>query len=251
MNTPAQYRQISVSTIDLTDNRYALNPFFGAEPEALAESIRVLGMLHPPLLLEIDSNSFIVLSGKKRVQIAAQQVGVPLTALVIQNQEKNTGQQLLIFTTLLQHQLIGSSLSIIEQAIFFKKSLECLTAEEVNSLLPLLGYKPKPHIPHQLIALLNLGLSVQQGLHEGFLSQRAGKKLALFTHSDQQTLVALIKELQLGGSKQQQLIDSVLELTKRLHIKAEQLLNRWRDQEKNKNSRSNKPQQAASLLNWL
>ena len=247
-----QYHLVRVSAIDLSDNRYTLNPFASQEPnDELAKSIHSVGMLHPPLLLEIQKKRFIVLSGRKRVPIAARHIDTPLTALIIPYQKNSVKQELLIFTILLQHQLTSSSLSAIEQATFFKKTLACIPAEKVITLLPMLGYKPKPHIPPQLISLLDLDLSTQHGIHRGTLSLRAGKKLAQFSHEDQQALVALIEELQLGGSKQQQFIDAVNELTKRLRLNAEELLKRWREQEKRKDNQTNAPQKATSLLNWL
>lgn len=248
MNTPAQYRQITISDIDLTDTHYTLNPFPSAEPdEELATSIRTFGILHPPLLLELDHDRFIVLSGRKRIQVAAEEIDTVITALVIDR--KYVNQHQLVFSTLLQHQLIGSSLSIIEQAIFFKKGMACLPAEDTLNFLPILGYRKKSNIPADLISLLDLDPTAKLELHRGRLSLRSGKKLRQFPTADQQMLVKLINELQMGGSKQQKLIDLILELTKRLQISSGELLNIW--QEKEKDKQHNGPQKAASLLSWL
>ncbi len=248
MNTPAQYRQVLVEDIDLSDTRYALNPFPPARPNTqLSESIDTFGILHPPLLLELDTNNYIVLSGRKRIQVVAEEVDSFITAIVINRSYIN--QPRVILSTLLQHQLIGSHLGIIEQAIFFKKAMACLPTEEVIRFLPIMGYKAKPHIPRELISLLNLNSTAQFGLHKGVLSLRAGKKLLQFPFEDQRVLAELINELQLGGSKQQKLIDLVLELTKRSQISTDELLNRW--QEKEKDKQHNGPQKAASLLSWL
>ena len=140
MDPTPQYRQVMASAIDLSDDRYTLDPFASPEPnEQLAESIHCFGMLQPSLLLEIRKNKFIVLSGKKRVQVAARHLDNPVTALVIPYQQNSDKQELLIFTILLQHQLVSSSLSVIEQATFFKKALACLPSETVITLLPMLG----------------------------------------------------------------------------------------------------------------
>ena len=248
MNTPTQYRQVTPSDIDLSDTRYTLNPFPSEGPDdQLSASIRTFGILHPPLLLELTDNRFIVLSGRKRVQAAGGTIDTPITALVISREYVDQPQ--VILCTLLQHQLIGPPLSIIEQALFFKKAMDCLPAEEIIKFLPMMGYKAKPHIPNELTSLLDLDPTVQQGLHEGILSLRAGKKLLQFSPADQRILAELISELQMGGSKQQKLIDLVFELTKRLQTSAGELLNNW--QEKEKDTQRNRPQKAASLLSWL
>ena len=248
MNTPTQYRQVKIKDIDLSDTRYALNPFPPAQPDTqLSKSIDFFGILHPPLLLKLDTNNYIVLSGRKRIQAVVDKDGSLITAIVISS--GYIDQPLVILSTLLQHKLIGSPLGIIEQAIFFKKAMACLPTEEIIRFLPIMGYKEKSHIPRDLISLLDLNPTAQLELHKGVLSLRAGKKLLLFPSEDQQVLAELIHELRLGGSKQQKLIDLVLELTKRLQICADELLNRW--QEKEKGKQLNGPQKAASLLNWL
>jgi len=234
--------------IDLSDTRYTLNPFPPAQPDTLlSESIDTFGILHLPLLLELVTNNYIVLSGRKRIQIVAKEVGSSITATVINKKYINQPRDIL--STLLQHQLIGSPLGIIEQAIFFKKAMACLPIEEVTCFLPMMGYKEKIHIPRDLISMLELHPTAQLGLHKGVLSQRAGKKLLLFPSEDQRVLVELINDFQLGGSKQQKLINLVLELTKRLQISADELLKSWQEREKNK--QHNGPQKAASLLSWL
>lgn len=248
MNTPAQYHQVKVEDIDLSDTRYTLKPFPLARPDTqLSESIGSFGILHPPLLLELNTNNYIVLSGRKRIQVVAEKVDSSITAIVINSRYINQPQ--VILSTLLQHQLVGSPLGILEQAIFFKKAMACLPIEEVIRFLPIMGYKAKPHIPRELISLLNLNPTAQLWLHKGVLSLRAGKKLLQFPSDDQRVIAELINELQLGGSKQQKLIDLVLELTKRSQISTDELLNRW--QEKEKGKQHNGPQKAASLLSWL
>lgn len=237
-----------VEDIDLSDTRYRLNPFPPAQPDTqLSESIDTFGILQPPLLLELDTNNYIVLSGRKRIKVVAEEVGSSITATVIK--KKHINQPRVILSTLLQHQLIGSPLGIIKQAIFFKKAMACLPIEEVTRFLPMMGYKEKLHIPRDLISLLELHPTAQLGLHKGVLSLRAGKKLLLFPSEDQRVLVELINELQLGGSKQQKLIDLILELTKRLQISADELLKSWQEREKDK--QHNGPQKTASLLSWL
>ncbi len=254
MNQSAQtlYRQIPVKDIDLTDTSYALNPF-PAEPDSkLVDSITDLGILQPPLLLEYRKDTFIVLSGRRRVQ-AVQTVDanndLSITALIVQYSIQPFQHDPQFFKILLGHQLTGSSLSVIEQAVFLQKAMNSLAIEEVIDLLPMLGLKAKPHVPEQLISLLGLDVSVQLGLHKGIISQRSGKKLARFPQEDQKKVAEIIDEYQLGGSKQQKLIDQVFQLSKRERISAEKLLGRWCEREKFK--QLNGPQRIASLLKWL
>ncbi len=237
-----------VKDIDLADTRYSLSQFSPAYPDIqLREHIKAFGILHPPLLLEQPTDHYIILSGRKRIQIVAEQGSSPLMALVIPCRYANQPQ--VIFSTLLQHKLVTSPLGSIEQAVFFQKAMACLPAEQVMEFLPAMGYRKKKHIPAALISLLELHPTAQSGLHREVLSLRAGKKLLQLLPEDQQILTELIEELQLGGSKQQKLIDLVFELTKRTRIRGQDLLKQW--QEKEKDKQHNGPQKAASLLNWL
>ncbi|MCI5144182.1 MAG: hypothetical protein D3923_01345 [Candidatus Electrothrix sp. AR3] len=244
MDTPAQYCQVAVSNIDLTDTQYSLHPF-PIDPAQHLDSLSSL--LYPPLLLECLEKQYIVLSGKEYILVEEKQ-DKTLLALVIPSLYAE--QQRLIFELLIRHRLLRSSLSNIEQAIFCQKASKLLPAEEVIAFLPLLGLKAKPHIRDQLLSLLALEHSVQFGLHTGSIAPRVGKKLGFFSPADQEILALLIEELRLGGSKQQKLIDSVFELTRRQQISAQELLQQWQEREQAK-QQNNGPQKITSLFSWL
>ncbi|MCI5135527.1 MAG: hypothetical protein D3920_10750 [Candidatus Electrothrix sp. AW2] len=259
------YRQIRLQDINLDNRRYSLHPFRQEPEQTLLQSISTFGILHPPLVLEQQDHTFIVLSGKRRIEAYLQIYNAnaqenqqkkdkkyitALTLTVKETANEETEQeQLHLFTVLLQHQLLGGPLTPIEQAIFFQKAAAVLEKQNLLSFLPLLGLKPKPHIPGELISLLDLNLSVQQGIHEGRISQRSGKKLVRFSTGDQEKLADIIHEYQLGGSKQQKLLERCFQLTKREQISVKELLDSWCDRIKEKNL--NGPQKTASLLRWL
>ncbi|RWX44906.1 hypothetical protein H206_01241 [Candidatus Electrothrix aarhusensis] len=256
-NATLCYRQVRLQDINLADRKYALNPF---DPEkVLPQSISNFGILHPPLLLEKQDHTFIILSGRRRIEASLQTYNsnecqkdkedFHLTALIISLNEEKPENQLYLFTALLQHQLLGKSLTVIEQAVFLQKAKMVLKEQEVLALLPMLGLKAKPHIPGELISLLDLESTVQLGLHRGIISQRSGKKLSRFSLADQKHLAEVIDNYQLGGSKQQKLIERFFQLTQREQVSVEVLLDRWRDREKDK--QLNGPQRTNSLLGWL
>ncbi|WP_339135346.1 MAG: ParB N-terminal domain-containing protein [Candidatus Electrothrix sp. GW3-4] len=256
------YRQVRLQDIHLTDRTYTLNPFSQEPDESLLQSIRSVGILHPPLLLEKQDASFTILSGRRRIAAYLQICNTQeqkkeeghdhITALTLtlsRNGETPKNQHHLL-TTLLQHQLLGGSLTVIEQAVFFQKAmLLALEEQDVLALLPLLGLKAKPHIPKELLALLDLAPTVQLGLHKGIIAQRSGKKLSRFSPEDQELLAQVIDEYQLGGSKQQKVIDRFVQLTQREKLPIQVLLTRWRKGEKDK--QLNGPQRTNSLLRWL
>ncbi|MGB5685381.1 MAG: hypothetical protein WBM35_06200 [Candidatus Electrothrix sp.] len=258
-NATPCYSQVRLQDINLADRKYALNPFPQDPEKGLLQSISNFGILHPPLLLQKQDRTCIILSGRRRIEAFLQTDNYQkykrdrnrcnLTALIISLSEEKLENQLHLFTTLLQHQLLSGSLTVIEQAIFFQKARLALKEQEVLSLLPMLGLKAKPHIPGELISLLDLEPAVQLGLHRGIISQRSGKKLARFLPDDQKQLTEVIDNYQLGGSKQQKLIERFFQLTQREKVSVEVLLGRWQDREKDK--QLNGPQRTSSLLRWL
>ncbi len=228
-NATPCYSQVRLQDINLADRKYTLNPFPQAPEKGLPQSISDFGMLHPPLLLKKQDKTFIILSGKRRIEASLQtyhsngsnnskecqkdKESFHLTALIISLNEDKPENQLYLFTALLQHQLLGKSLTVIEQAVFLQKARAVLKEQEILALLPMLGLKAKPHIPGELISLLDLEPAVQLGLHKGIISQRSGKKLSRFSLADQKHLAEVIDNYQLGGSKQQKLIERFFQLT--------------------------------------
>jgi ParB family chromosome partitioning protein len=246
------YRQVRLQDINLGDKSYSLNPFPQNHKQDLLQSINELGILQPPLLLEQQDGKYSILSGRKRITAYLQQEGGDdhITALIITSDKNNQKPSpLYLFSSLLQHQLLGRPLTLIEQAIFFQKATQILDEQDILSFLPLLGLKPKPHIPGELIALLELDRSVQQGIHNGIIPQRSGKKLARFSPADQKKLADIIYEYQLGGSKQQKLLERCFQLTKRQQNSVKELIDSWKEKVREKNL--NGPQKATSLLHWL
>lgn len=261
-NTSPCYRQVRLQDINLTDRTYSLNPFSQEPEQDVLQSIGRLGILHPPLLLKKRNQPFLVLSGRRRIEAYREIVNTQpegqqgnkkqkdneyITALIVSGEKWI--EPLHLFATLLQHQLLGGSLTVIEQAVFFQKAAMLLEEKDLLSLLPMLRLKAKPHILYDLIALLDLEPSVQLGLHKGIIRQRSAKKLALFAPADQKQLAELINEFQLGGSKQQKLIERFFQLSKREQVSIEALLTQWRDKEQDR--QLNGPQRASSLLRWL
>ncbi|NOQ45302.1 MAG: hypothetical protein GQ559_01285 [Desulfobulbaceae bacterium] len=246
VNAPASHEHLAVKDIDHRDTTYQLSPAVSEPPDAeLIKSIKQYGILHPPLVRHKQNHGYIVLSGKKRI-IAAKQLGFnAITCLIIhKNQTEHQAWELL-----LQHAGIGSQLSIIEQANFFKKTSVVLPEERILSYLPLLGYKSNPFKIREFTTLLSLEKSAIVALHEGCLHQKSGIKLASLSHLNQQQLIGLVREFHLGGAKQQKLIDYAIELIKREKGQSlSQIVKKWRQGQQRSN---NMPQLAASLFQWL
>ena len=242
MNNIARYRRVSLQDIDLSDDLYTVNPFTDSRQSQTKCSI-----LHPPLLLETHKCHYIVIAGRQHLPATEQQREKQINALIVSQEWAN--EPAVIFSFLLEYKLIHCPPSVIEQAVYFKKTRALLDPKQITECLLLLGYKANHSIAEDLISLLQLDIAVQKCLHLGSLTLRAAKKMIQLHQEDQHYLALLIQELQLGGSKQQKLVEGLFELHQRSGKDCQEFINQWLLT--HEEVQDNRPQKTASLLNWL
>jgi ParB family chromosome partitioning protein len=236
---------LSIKKIDRFNSTYRLRP----EPDheitpSLEESIKKVGILHPPLLLKKNSQ-FIILSGRKRIQVVSKH-GIENIPCFILDDETSPSMK---WQLLLSHAIIGNTLSIIEQANFFCKAESQLTEQQALSLLPLLGIKPHIYKLQEFAMYLKLDQTAIDALHTGHIQAKTGSKLSKLSSEDQQTVVYLINHFKLGGSKQKKLITFVIDLIMRTKRPLKTILSEWEEQQDI--GQDNRPQQAMAFLHWL
>ncbi len=148
------------------------------------------------------------------------------------------------------HELASPQASPILQAHLLRKAQHEVSTEEQLRLLVLMNYKPQHYKLKELGKYLQLDRSAIAALHRGILSQKTAKQLTCISPADQQRIVHLISTYQLGGSKQQKLVEMVMELTKRDKRPILAIINQWvtDDQE---TTMENLPQRLQMLMQHL
>lgn len=248
MTPPApDHRYLAAAAIDLADQTY----FFAPEreyPEAhLVDSIREYGLLHPPLLQQRNGERFIVIAGWKRLAAAITFLKWNTVPCIVAAADC---PDLHLHALLLEQSLLGNPLSFAEQSGFFANLCTICDIEDVLPLLAKLGHKPNRHQLEELLDLRNLSESALLALHRGTLSHAGARKLLRLVQADQETLVAMIVRFQLGGSKQQKLIELCTELLHREQRSVEDITAPFLE-ELAMSRQLNIPQQASALLTWL
>ncbi len=244
-----QFRHLDPLALDLEDMTFKISPLDHEEPDdELNESVRRFGILCPPLVHEQPAGGFIVASGRKRIRAAMRR---PATGTILCLVAPHDISAFSLFSLLLHHALIGGQLSVIEQANFFRKTLNRLPEAQALPLLIPLGYKAQKYKIQELLNFLSLDTSVITGLHLGIIQPKSAQKMQRLAPSDQQELARLIKELRLGGSKQQKLIDLSVDLMMRNERSLREIIAHYRQENEVRNQENNKPQEAASFLRWL
>jgi len=243
----ARFLTVDTTLIDLDDRKYCLAPLEESPTPELIASIREHGILHPPLLQEKKEGEYVIISGRKRIQ-AIRVLNGPQTSPCLLVPEDTPAHT--IYPLFLEHALIGSRLSLAEQVAFFDRLLPHCSSNDALPFLARLGHKSNMHELEALLSLRSLGTPARLALHQNILTFAAARKLLRLQQSDQQTLVALIASLHLGGSKQQKLIESCTELVKRSGNDARTVLAPFFATQSDVQP-ENIPQRAAALLKWL
>lgn len=144
-------------------------------------------------------------------------------------------------------QAVGGS--VLWQACLLQEAAVVLPLEEQLSLLPLMGLKAQRHVLQERLRLLRLDPGAQEALHRQVLHSRCVASMLRLPAAEQRQLVALITRYQLGASKQQKLVDLVVELHLRQGSTVAVLLAQWRQE--TPLPRNNLPQESQSLLDYL
>lgn len=247
MNSTHQFLSVPLSLIDYKDSTYRLTLWEDSPDEALLNSVNRFGILHPPILRHKGNNSYCIVSGRKRIA-AVEQLALEeavLCRIIPENINKTV-----IFSLILEEAERGRLLSITEQIIFFEKLIKTSSMMEAIPLLEQLGYKPQKHTLDNLLKLRSLSEPALLALHRGTLQIKNARKLLNLTETDQILIIQFINMLNLGGSKQQKLIELCIELTKRKNISLEKILANAPATDEQEQP-MNIPQHGAALLLWL
>lgn len=237
-----------IATADLAFQSSPLQHLL-ADPidEALCQSIKEYGLIQP-LLVQADNSgrTWIVLCGTRQLR-AARKAGISqLPCMVLDANALPWQKYALIALHAHQGSIVASP---VEDALLIAEAQQTLPETEQFSLLKLLGYKPNRHQLNDLLALLDMDDTAIEALHAGLISVKTAKKIRLLSHPDQATLIDVITTFHFGGSKQQQCVQMVVELSRRRGCSTQEVI----DSVKTEKSRDAKniPQQGNKLLERL
>lgn len=247
MNSTACFSPVKASSIDVHDTTYLLSPVQEFPDDVLRESIRTFGILCPPLLQEKERGRFIIASGRKRIMAALEVLDADaiLCRLVPPGSPAPA-----VYAILLEHSLTGGEMSIAQQIAFFDGLLQTCSMDDAQPLWARLGHRPGRNGLAELLSLKALARPALVALHRGILSFNSARKTVRLAPGDQQTLVDIITRLQLGGSKQQKLIELCTELIMRRKEDLQTILQPFFSREES-GQPENIPQRSAALLQWL
>ena len=217
----------------------------GPVEASACKNLQQFGQLRPLLVQQQTENRYHLLAGYPCFT-AIKALGIKRVTCQIL---PHSTPAVTLFSLQALHNFSLPQQSPILQAHLLQEAQRILPEEELFQLLSLMGHKPQRYKLKELIGFLQLDSSAIFALHQGILSQKSGKQLALLSHKDQQHLVNLISAYQLGGSKQQKIIEMVMELALRNNRPVVEIVNNWLPVQKK--SLENMPQQVQGLMQHL
>lgn len=215
-----------------------------AQPSLLAAT-RQFGQIHPFLVVSDPNNEqLVLLTGFSQylALLAAEQKTI-LCRLV----QADTDPLTLYGLRILHDQAFLAD-SIVLQAYLLREAEDVLQEKQLVSLLPLLGLKAQSHLLVQRKKILTLSFPMQEALHRKCINPKSVEQLLSLPPSEQEEALALISHYNFGGSKQQKLMEMLVELQHRSGIGISELLHKWRQAEP---PDDNIPQEGQNLLSFL
>jgi len=244
VNSPSleQFKALPLTRLDFPDA--TIGALHQQVDEHLLAQVERFGILQPLPVLQDSPQSFHLLAGYAYLPVLRQ---LGYTEVVCQDM---TGVNAFSrYALQIIHRLSTIQTSPILQAHLLKLAAQTLDEQEMMQLLPLLGYKPQQYKVQELVALLNLSPAAIFALHQGILAPKTGKLLSRLSHKDQEDLVEIIEKYRPGGSKQQKLVESLIELSLRHNQPIATLIMPWIESEAE--DPTNLPQQLQGLLRFL
>ena len=238
-----QFRPVPLTELDFPDS--FTSTLFHQVDDNLCTRVQQCGQLQPLPVQQVGDHSYHVLAGYAYLPVLRQLGYQEIICHVVQEIPDYSR-----FILQISHSLSTVQTSPILQGSLLKKALQVLEESEALQLLVQMGYKPQRYKLQELVALFDLSPASILALHRGYLAPKTGKLISRLSHEDQDFLVELINTYRPGGSKQQKLIEMIIELSLRHNQRIRELLEPWVALRQN-DAPENLPQQLQSLLRFL
>lgn len=244
-----QISPLAIREIDFQDETYLLKPVPCHEPpQKLVESIKRVGILHPPLVDIAEKGRYRILSGRNRLLAARKLHFNSCDCRVI----PASSSPLEIFSLLIEEIIATKPPTLIEQAIFFKKIGNWIDLNEAtHRFLPLLGMEAHPSQAKKLLRLNNLEEVIQERLQEGSLDPKVAWELEKLSFADRMALFEIMMSLKLSVANQKKLTLISRELSVRNKTTIAAVLASEESQEILNSTDINPPQKSALFMAWL
>jgi ParB family chromosome partitioning protein len=211
-------KQLNLHELDLEDTRFRISEFFSSD--RLALSIKKIGLLHP-LLVTLREGRFVLVSGWKRLS-ACLRLGISSAPVHILDEPDD----LKAFLFALYENLAWPEFPLLEKAEIVARLLTFGMAKSriMKNFLPLLQVPPTAFYLESLLSISRLGPDPKKAIAGKNLPFQIARMLVEFQAEDLERIIPLL--LPLGQNKQKEVLEDLLEISKRKNVSPRDILER-------------------------
>lgn len=209
---------INLAQIDIDDNFFRITTELKVDD--LMMSIKHLGLLNFPLLLEKESG-YAIISGFRRIEACRRLNWFELSARVL----GSDADRFHCVNYAITDNAFQRPLDIIEKSKCFKMLSEFY--KDIDSLaeaLPALGLSEHPSMIKKIQTVYDMPKSLQNSLHSNAITLAMALELAELAMDDAEGLISLFNTLKLSLNKQREILTTVKEIAVREDIPVIQVL---------------------------
>ncbi len=241
-------RSINMADLDIDPGPNCMS--FGFDLRPMLQSIKTVGLINNPLLMENGHKGLTVITGYRRIQAVKSLGWGRVVCRTLAGSEISPLESLLLN---LHDNLVTRGLNEVEKGMVLKRLLSLLPKEEI-----LKKYMPLLDLPSHEATLFfyskldqELNEEIKQSLVLGHISIQTAKSFLEMDDETRIRLFHLISKLKLSVSQQRQLIDYISDIMHRDKISASVLLKDRLIEEIYSDTNMNKPQKAKAMLRLL
>ncbi len=203
-------KQLNLHELDLEDTRFRISEFYSSD--RLALSMKKIGLLHP-LLVTLRESRLVLVSGWKRLS-ACLKLGIASAPVLILDEPDD----LKAFLFVLYENLAGREFPLVEKAEIVSRlyAFGMAGSRIMKNILPLLQVPPTAFYLDSFLSLSKLNPIAKKAIAGKNLPFLIARMLVEFQAEDLERIIPLL--LPLGQNKQKDVLEDLLEISKRKNV---------------------------------
>jgi len=209
-------RQLDLHELDLEDTRFRISEFYSSD--RLVLSIKKIGLLYP-LLVTLREGRFVLVSGWKRLS-ACLKLGIASAPVLILDEPDD----LKAFLFTLYENLAWREFPLLERAEIVSRlyTFGMARSRIMKNILPLLQVPPTAFYLDSFLSLSRLDPIAKKAIAGKNLPFQIARMLVEFQAEDLERIIPLL--LPLGQNKQKEVLEDLLEISKRKNVSPRDIL---------------------------
>ncbi|MBN1350344.1 ParB/RepB/Spo0J family partition protein [candidate division KSB1 bacterium] len=240
---------VNPETIDTHDTTY--NVTHSETSVALKRSIQAIGVTNPVILEELQPQRYRIICGRRRVHAALQLQLDQLPVKILRGSQKPSLEffRMNLYENSATRQFEPIEIATI--ALKLARSFLIPQTEIAAAYFPLLGLGQNPKLVQMYLEFDRLEQPIKQGVNDDFMGIEMATKLLELPQPDRLAFFQLAYRLKLGKNRQRELLNYLIDISKRNECSFAQIIEVEAIHEILENDRLTLPQQAECIRHFL